>query len=143
MASIELRQQIELIALLSRADAGWRRQIENGITVDAQLCALMSGRHEAGAPVGRPGDGAAALIEQDHERRQVLVDRAQAVTHPRTEARITLSQIARVHLQQAAAVREAVRIGAANDGEVINAAGKMWIEVGYLNAGLTVLGELA
>ena len=93
--------------------------------------------------LGGPEIGPPRVIEQDHERRQILIDRAQPVAHPRAEARIALAQIARVHLDQAGAVREAVGVGAADDGEIIDATGEVRIEVRDLDAGLSVLRELA
>ena len=81
------------------------------------------------------------MIEQNDVGRQVLVLGAEAVGHPRADARVALPYESGVHLKQPGAVREAVGVGAADDRDVIDFACYVGIEVGDLDARLAVLLE--
>ena len=83
------------------------------------------------------------MVEQDDVARQVLINRPQAVSHPRAQARIPLAKEARVHLEQARAVREAVGVHAADDRHVVKASRQVRIQVGDLVPRLAVPGEPA
>ncbi len=80
---IQAAQEIELATLLAHRGSLRRAQIEDWIATRAELGALKGGGHESAAPIGRSGNRPTALVEHHHESRQVLIDRTQAVSHPR------------------------------------------------------------
>ena len=121
----QLGQKVELVALLGGRDSSRRPQVQDRVAAGAELGSLVGRRHEARAPVGRAGDRPAAMVEQDDVAGQVLVDRSQPVRHPRAQARVPLAHEARVHLEQARAVREAVGVHAADDRHVVHAPGEV------------------
>ena len=140
---VEGGEQVELVALLLHRNLLGRPQVEDRIAGRAELRPLVGRGHEAGTPVGRSGDGPAAMIEEHDEGRQVLIDRPQAVGHPGTEAGVALANEAGVHLQQARAVGEAVGVATADDRHVVGALAKRGEEVGDFDAGLAALQKLA
>src|SRR6185295_11246645 len=83
------------------------------------------------------------MVQQHHVSRQVLVLGPESVRDPGPETRITLPDETRIHLQQTRAVRETVGIRAADHGDVVDLAPEMWIKIGNLDAGLSVLRKLA
>ncbi len=78
----QLGQQVELVALLGGRDPSRRPQVQDRVAAGAKLRPLVGRRHEARAPVGRARDRPAAMVEQDHVARQVLIDRPQPVGDP-------------------------------------------------------------
>ena len=83
MFLVEPRQEIEARALLLRSEILRRRtQIENRIADRAERRPLIRCRKITRAPVIRPVVRPAAMIEDHHERRQVLVLGAEPVSHP-------------------------------------------------------------
>ena len=81
------------------------------------------------------------MVQKDHIAGQVPVLAAQAVGDPGTQAGMPLAQESGVHLQQSRAVGEAVGVGAAKHGHVIDAFGLMREDFRNLDPRLSPLPE--
>ena len=102
--------------------------------------ALIGARQEAGAPeLGPLKDGGGA---DDHEGRQVLVLRPQAVDEPRAEARPREGLLARVHLESRPGVVDVVGDHRADHAEVVDVARQAGQQLAHLGPALAVFGEL-
>ena len=142
MEVVHLRDEVGLRALALGVDVGGRVEVQNGIRSVAEGRALVCRGHVAGAPVlGAAGDFAA--VGEHDEPGQVAVLAAEAVHGPRPEARPPREHRPRVHLADAADVVEPIRPAGAEQGEVVGTLGHVRQPVAEVEAGLSVLGELA
>ena len=74
MLTIKLVEEGEFAELLRFTDALGGVQVRNRFRAGQDACALIHGRHEAGAPVARAvHDGAVVVLHHD-ERREILVE---------------------------------------------------------------------
>ena len=89
-----------------------RAQVENRIAGGAKNGPLIRRGKITGSPVVRTVVRTAARIEEHDERRQILVLRAEPVSHPRANAREARQQRARVPLE----MRDRVIVGTADAG---------------------------
>ena len=83
------------------------------------------------------------MIEHDHIAGQVLICRSQTVVDPRSATRMSLTQKSRIHLQQPAAVGEAIGIHRADHRHVVDARRKMRIQIRDRQPALAGRAELA
>src|SRR5258706_16442007 len=107
---VEMIEEIDLLSLLGPAYSCRRCEIQNRIAGCAELRALKRSGHKAGAPIWRTRDRAAAMIQKDHKRRQVLILGTQPVRDPRAEAGISLPDKPGIHLEQSGAMGETVGV---------------------------------
>ncbi len=136
--------EVELLPLplAGRSDSGGAT-CRIGRFAVAKLRALVSGRHEAGAPVAIAARRIVAVVGQHDVAGQVVALAAQAVQAPGAQRRAAAQDAAGVHLAHAAHVVQAVGMATANDGDVVHAGGDFRIPVADPNARLSVLGEFA
>ncbi len=104
----------------------------------------------AGQVAGRPetgGDGlhllrVGRLGDHDHERRQVLVERAEAVGRPRAEAGPAGDLIAGLHHGDGRLVVDGVGVHGADEAHVVHHLGRRGQQLRHPHAALAVLREL-
>ena len=137
-----LLEPVEDVALLVPGHARRQGEVVDRRLVGADDDPLVRGRHEARGPVLRPRDRPAGLVEHDHEARHVLVDRAEAVGHPRAETRVPGQHAAGVHHEHRRAVDGAFGVHGVDEADVIDAGADVGEEVRDVLAALAVLLEL-
>ena len=136
---VECLERGEHVALLRGLHALGRREVENRIAAGAERRALVSGGKEALAVDRRAR--ADAAFEQDDEAGQILVLAAESVENPGAEAGPPDARPAVVDQELRLRVREALVEAGADDGEVVDAFGRVREQVGDFDAGLAVLRE--
>ena len=116
-----------------------RLQIQNRRIAAAQERALIRRGQITVAPRRRAALHPARGIGHHHERRHVLVLRAQPVGRPRAEARPAHQNRAGVHLIHRLRMRDAVGVTAAQQTNVVRVARDVRQEIRNLDAGLPAL----
>ncbi len=138
---VDLGEQVKIAMLTLGADSGGRCEIENGRTFRAQRCTLVVRGQVAVAPVRRAALRIAHLGQHD-EAGQILIERAESVVHPRTDAGIAAEAVAAVHLIHGGRVVHAVHGAATEEANVIRDLGEMRPVYRHVRAALTGLDEL-
>ena len=138
---VEFRDEVEVLALTCFADAGRRREIENGRAFRAQRRALVVRGQVAVAPV-RGTSLRIAHLGQHDEAGQVLIERTEAIVHPRADAGIAAEAVAAVHLIHRGRMVHAVHGATAEEAEIIRDLGEMRPVVRHVRAALAGLDEL-
>ena len=126
-----------------RRDTVGRCDVQNRRFAVAKLGALVSRRHEAGAPLPTAAGRLLRIIGQHDVAGQVVALGAQAVEHPGAEAGPAHQNAAGVHLADAADVGQPIGPATADHGNVVDAGGDFRIPIADPNARLAVLLELA
>ncbi len=119
MKLIEVRKQVEFVALAARSDAFRRFQIFHRHAFGAEFHALIPGGHEPRAPIAHAVDDGALAVLDDDKGGQVLVQGAEAVGNPRPERRPAAGDGAGIHLADAAGVVDAIGPAGLDDREVV------------------------
>ena len=100
---------------------------------------MVHRRHESAAPVSRAVDDHVLAVLHHHEGGEVVVFRAQAVGHPAAERRPPRELDPRVHLADAAGVRDAVGPAGADHGQLVGLRGDVRQPVRHPQAAVAVL----
>ncbi len=136
---VEPGQEVELAALLGVGEPG------RGVEVRDRLGApwrrtpwKTAGMNPAPQFLG-PLTTEGRVVLHDHERRQVLVHGAEAVADPTPQRRAAAEDRAGVHLADARGMVDAVGPAGANDGDVVDAAGRVRQPIRNPGPALTVL----
>ncbi len=138
---VELRDEVEVLALTCFADAGRRCEIQNGRAFRAQRRALEARGQVAVAPVRRTSLRIAYLGQHD-EAGQVPIERTEAVVHPRADTGIASEAVAAVHLIHRGRMVHAVHGATTEETKVIRDLGEVRPVVRHVRAALAGLDEL-
>ncbi len=139
---VELRQQIQTIALRFRRHSRDRLQVDDRIAARAEERSLIRSRHVACAPVGRTADRSSPGVGNHDERRQAGAFGAKTIRNPRTGARESHPDLPRLHL----VVRLHVIVRAAEHGvderDVVHVLAEVREHLGHQFSTLSVTLEL-
>ncbi len=142
MLVVEAGEEIQPRSLvLGREVFGRRTQVEDGVARRAEHRALVGRRQIARAPIVGSVIGAAAMVEQDHERRQVLVLGPETVRGPRPVTGRAREHGAGVPLEMRDRVVVRAADGRPDQRNIIHHASDMREQFGDFDAGLPVLLE--
>ena len=139
VCSIELRQKIELAALLLGVHAFGVVEVRDRRLAALQPHSLIDRRHESRSPIARPVDDFVLAVLQHDEGRHVLVLGAESVADPRTQRRPPGDRHAGVHLADAPRMIDAVRPTRPHDRDVVNALGRVRQPIADPQPALSVL----
>jgi len=117
------------------------REIENRRALGTQWRALKTGGQVSVAPVRR-APLRIAHLRQDDEAGQILIHRAEAVVHPRTDARIASETVAAIHLIHRGGMIHTVDGATAEEADLIGHPREMRPVLRHVRAALTGLDEL-
>ena len=124
VGGVELGDEIEVLALTLRGDAGGGREIEDRRTLGAEGGALKTRGQVTIAPIGRAALRIGNFGEND-EAGEILVEGAEAVVDPSPEAGIAAKAVATVHLIHRGRMVDAVDLAAAVEAEIVGDAGEV------------------
>ena len=100
MLLIELLKQVKPAALPFRGQALGRKQIDDRVAGGAELRALISGGHEAVAPVRCATNRSAAVIGEHYIARQIFAFAAKPISDPGAHRRVARLDGAGIHLEK-------------------------------------------
>ena len=142
MCSVELREEIELAALLVRVHPLGVVEIRDRRLAALQPHSLIDRRHESRSPIARPVDDFVLAVLQHDERRHVLVLGAEPVADPRPQRRPPGDRHAGVHLADAPRMIDAVRPTRPHHRDVVHALGRVRQPITDPQPALAVLSPL-
>src|SRR5580658_4772576 len=120
--------------------AGGRRSMI-GSPEGSEHGALIRGRHEARAPaIGAAKRPATGVVDHD-ESREAGSFRAETVSHPGADARITHVDLARVHVVMRLDMVVGARVDGANERDLIHFLRHVREELRYIDPALSVFLE--
>ena len=138
---IELRQKIEVAALLLARDTLGRVQIENRRTLRAQRGALKVRRQKAVGPVRRAALRIGHLGQHD-ESGQILILRAEPVGDPRANRRIAAEPVAGVHVIIGGGMIDRLGLAPAIHAKLIGHPGEVFPVLAEIHAALPRFAKL-
>ena len=97
-ADTDLRQEIELLALLHPRLRTGCFKVQNGVALRSKKCSLKRSRNKAARPIRLTTDGPAPFVQHDHIARQVLILGTKSIRNPTTHRWSTDDWLAGVHL---------------------------------------------
>ena len=97
--------------------------------------------HVPVGPVLGTANGATARVEHDNEPGKVLVDRAETIISPCSQAGTATDNAARIHHQQSGTVNGRVGGHGVEKSDIVNTFGKVWKQIRHPLATLPVLFE--
>ena len=151
VADLRERHLVELFQAIERFPANVRRHArrvvdeQNRVALGAERHARMFARQEARLPQPRGNRLHLLLVRwhryHHHERRHVLVQGAEAVAHPRAEARLARHLVAGLHERDRGFVIDRFGVHRTDDAHVVDHLRFPGEHLGKPRAALAVLGE--
>ncbi len=142
VAGVEGADEVEHPALFGASQGALGGpEVEQGIIAGSDDGPLVARREEAVAVGGGAPFEAAGGVGHDDEGGEIAILGSQSVADPRAEAGPTHEDRAGVHLVDGLGVVDAVGPAGADDGEVVDASGRVGQEVGDGNAAVAVRAE--
>ena len=141
--AIEFAERLDEAALLFAVHSGRGPDIVHRVALGEKLNTLVTARQKTGTPLSRRDRlrVAAALASQHDEPRQVLVHRAQSVSHPSAHARPAGDGRAGIHHRVRRVVVDLLGVHRAHDRDVIGDAGDAGQHIRNLLARLPVTAK--
>lgn len=141
MEAVERVEQIELLPLGGRREIAIFDMVDGPLGIETgDMAPLVNARQEAIAPELGSHNGFAGT--ENHEAREVLVDRPEAVAKPGTHAGTNRLAVATGHHEQRWFMVGDIGVHGADDADVIDAPGDIGIEFADFDAALAVFLKL-
>ena len=138
---VQLRERVEARALIVGREAGRRLEIDDRIAGRSKHRALVRGGQEAGAPVVRAAERAAARVGHHDVRGKARRDGAQPVGDPRADAGEAEIDLPRLHLVGALHVVVRSPVDRSQERDLVDVRAQMREELRDLDAALPALLE--
>ena len=142
MRFVQLAQEIAPGLDDGRRQILGRLQVQQRQSFGAEPRALIDGRQPTGLPVLREIDGQPLRIVQHDVGGQVLIDRAQAIRHPRAERRASRQSAAGLHQIDRRLMIEVLAVHGPDERHIVADRAQLRHQLRHLHAGLAVALEL-
>ena len=142
---VELRDRIQHLAPRGLGDPRWIAEIQHRCAPGAKPDALITRWQESAGPQAREqrliGVDGVSLRQQDHERRQILIDAPKPVAEPRAHARTARLLKTGLNERDGRVVVDRLRVHRLDDGDVVDDLRGVGQQLAHPRAALAVPGE--